>query len=294
MTIFRFDGRRRFRTLFQAVTLKIVFVIILKCLTQDNDSSKNMQIKETIKPSGDIYIQLLSANDLERLKRVERGPPIVVPRYKLIFFWNQKSACSYWKRVFQYIQGIPRKQFQFIHTPERSGLKYLDNYSNKSISQMMNDPTWIKATFVREPRERLLSAYLDKAIDNSFILEKCNRSVKSFAEFIELTRTCKDPHWESQVRLPQHYYKHMIVGVMENLPDFTEKLLRKVGAWNDTVRHWLQNRKRNDLVVTRMHATNAKNKILKYYTHSLEKKIVTRYQKDYDVFGFDRSLLTLK
>ena len=38
---------------------------------------------------------------------------IVVPKYKLIFFWHAKTACSYWKRVFQFIQGIPRGKYGF-------------------------------------------------------------------------------------------------------------------------------------------------------------------------------------
>jgi hypothetical protein len=45
--------------------------------------------------------------------------------YKLIFFWNEKVACSYWKRLFQFLQGMRHSINMYnIHTPSSNKLKY--------------------------------------------------------------------------------------------------------------------------------------------------------------------------
>lgn len=52
----------------------------------------------------------ISKQEIKKLKRTFTSSPIVVPKYKLIFFWNEKSGCTYWKRLFQHIQGIHLKK----------------------------------------------------------------------------------------------------------------------------------------------------------------------------------------
>lgn len=50
---------------------------------------------------------------------------------------------------------------------------------------MMYDKSWIKAAFVREPRERILSAYLNKVVDENALIEFCNEYSKTFAGFLK-------------------------------------------------------------------------------------------------------------
>ena len=79
---------------------------------------------------------------------------------------------------------------------------------------------------------------------------------------------------------------------MPDISPFTEKLLKRIGAWNSTVEQWLNNQYHNDLAITRWHATDARKKILQYYTPDLEKQILKMYKLDYEVFGFNKSLYT--
>ena len=53
-----------------------------------------------------------------------------------------------------------------LHHQDRSGFTYLKNYSFADVERMMLGDDWTKVTIVREPRERLLSAYLNKAVAN--------------------------------------------------------------------------------------------------------------------------------
>ncbi|CAG2202518.1 unnamed protein product [Mytilus edulis] len=181
----------------------------------------------------------LDKNIMQQLK-YNPSSPIVVPKYKLIFFWSAKSACTYWKRLMQLIQGINRT---ILHDP-RSGLKTLDMFSNCKIMEMMNNEQWVKAAFVREPRERILSSYLDKGQYRHVMNEVCriNRTV-SFNEFLEIIKHCKNSHWDNQCRVPEYFYKQMMVGKFSEISSFTERLLKRIGAWNETVEHWLNSSK---------------------------------------------------
>ena len=237
------------------------------------------------------YISVISQSEITLIKRALYTSPIVVPKYRFIFFWNEKSGCTYWNRVLQYIQGI---KILFTegnaHHAYKNGLLHLESFKDSEVHKMIHDDSWLKVAFVREPRERLLSAYLDKGTDDSFMKYFCQQTVKSFSEFITLIRTCKNRHWESQVRLPKYYYDRMSIGNMSDVSSFTENLLRRVGAWNSNVQTWLNSQ--NITNSTRPHAKNAKEKMLKWYNRKLEDAIFEIYADDYEVFGFNRDYKT--
>ncbi|CAG2225226.1 CHST9 [Mytilus edulis] len=169
----------------------------------------------------------LTKQELRQIKRSGTSSPIVVRKYKLIFFWNEKAGCTYWKRLLQFIQGLKNKD---VHIPGRNGLTYLTQFKDNEITDMMFNDTWTKAVFVREPRERVLSAFLEKGLNPARMRDMCRRpAVKSLSEFITLIKTCKDVHWSSQVKLPRHLYKYTWIGKMPDINTFTENLLTKIG-----------------------------------------------------------------
>jgi hypothetical protein len=122
---------------------------------------------------------------------------------------------------------------------------------------LWNDPTWTRAVFLRDPAERLLSAYLDKVVKNAYTQRifkigaltdpKETRPILSFGEFVDLlvgnnTRcviptglhTCSDPHWKPQyltcgldVTLPLVDF----VGNFNHLAEHTKMLLERVDMW---------------------------------------------------------------
>ncbi|VDH94748.1 Hypothetical predicted protein [Mytilus galloprovincialis] len=239
------------------------------------------------------HISILSPKDVPRLtnqelrqiKRSGTSSPIVVRKYKLIFFWNEKAGCTYWKRLLQFIQGLKNKD---VHDPGRNGLTYLTQCKDNEIIDMMFNDTWTKVVFVREPRERVLSAFLEKGLNPARMRDMCGRpAVKSLLEFITLIKTCKDVHWSSQVKLPRHLYKYTWIGKMPDINTFTENLLTKIGAWGATVKDYLHSKEQFER--TRPHATSASEKLLQYYNDTKSQDIIFKmYADDYDVFKFDK------
>lgn len=232
----------------------------------------------------------ISKQDMRQIKSFYFISPIVLPKYKLIFFWNEKVACSYWKRLFQYLQGMRHSiNMYYIHTPGSNKLKYLKDFKSEDVTLMMYDKQWTKATFVREPRERTLSAYLDKIVLAHYDVSHCHENTTSFGDFVELIGRCHDTHWSTQVRFHPKYYKDMIIGKMENISQFSKYLLQKIGAWNSDVQLFLSSVEMNN---TRNHATNAKNRILQFYNRTLEDSIFRKFKLDYEIFGFNKKYIT--
>ncbi|CAC5387508.1 unnamed protein product [Mytilus coruscus] len=222
----------------------------------------------------------ISKHAIEQLKEYWSSP-IVVPKYKLIFFWSEKSACTYWKRLFQFIQGINNTE---VHN-HRNGLTTLKSFSTCKIISLMYNDSWVKAAFVREPRERLLSSYLEKAQHRPVMYQLCrvNRTV-SFYEFLEIIKHCRNGHWDKQVRIPEYFYEHMMVGKLFEISSFTERLLKKIGAWNEKVVAWLQLSQK----LTRSHKRDAKSKLLQYYNDTKTQDLIFNlFSEDYRVFGFN-------
>jgi hypothetical protein len=51
------------------------------------------------------------------------------------------------------------------HNPETNGLRYLGHYPRDKQKEFMTSPEWTRAIFVRDPLERTLSSYTDKALN---------------------------------------------------------------------------------------------------------------------------------
>lgn len=239
--------------------------------------------------------------------------PIVAEEFKLIFFTVPKVACTTWKQLFRRIQGVENWQSQdpkkFLpHNPERNNLTYLWDYDIETANRMMTSPSWTKAIFVRDPKERFLSAFLDKALRYpEFIKAKCCRKkggcVQDFrtpAGFLALIQTCHNNHWSRQnYRIENKYWPYInFVGKFESQQEDAKQLLKKVGAWNEYGKSgWGAS---GELEIfqkasnTQNHATNSKSQAARWLTPELERRIELYYEVDYvnPKFGFVKSNLT--
>lgn len=90
--------------------------------------------------------------------------PIVIESHKLLFFTVPKNACTTFKKLFRRMMGYQDWLNKSPHDPEKNGLRYLGHYSRKEQEMMMTSPEWTRAIFVRDPLERTLSAYMEKAL----------------------------------------------------------------------------------------------------------------------------------
>lgn len=82
---------------------------------------------------------------------------IVLEKYKLVYCTVPKVACTVWKRILANLEGY--NITQGVHKKTKGKLKILSNYTTEDRSKILK--TYKNFMFVREPFERLLSAYKD-------------------------------------------------------------------------------------------------------------------------------------
>lgn len=82
---------------------------------------------------------------------------IVSEKYKLVYCSVPKVACTVWKRILANLQGL--NITKGVHKKTKGKLQFLNNFSLEKRDKILK--TYTKFMFVREPFERLLSAYRD-------------------------------------------------------------------------------------------------------------------------------------
>ena len=89
--------------------------------------------------------------------------PFVVPDAKLIFCPQFKVGTTEFMRLLRWLDGQDYNVHPHFQVENRPGnLTTLENFGQKAALQMMLDSAWIKLVVVRDPLDRLRSAYLDK------------------------------------------------------------------------------------------------------------------------------------
>jgi hypothetical protein len=231
--------------------------------------------------------------------------PVVVESHKLVFFTVPKVGCTVWKQLFRRMMGFQNWKSMLPHDPETNGLVYLSDYNTSRATEMMNDPTWTKALFIRDPKERLLSAYIDKATrDQGKELANiccqdgsCLSEVQHFSDFVKFSiTTCKDnPHWLPQTeRIDRKFLKQIqVIGHIETAELDAKRLLRRIGAWKEFGKtHWGGEGKIFHSKNTVPHATSANaldswSRLSRYYTPALEALVENIYKEDYGYTKFN-------
>ena len=200
--------------------------------------------------------------------------PIVIEEYKLLFFTIPKVGCTVFKQLFRRMMGYEdwyvQKDPWIPHQPGRNGLKYLNKYPLEKANHMMISPEWTRAIFLRDPKERVLSAYLDKVtidteLRGGYIQRRCckprgwrkpnicdtvrlkkqkaNETISvngddcSFQCFVEdIIPNCDDPHWRSSIqRIDEIFWPRMtFIGHFETLVDDTRRLLQQLGGGTES------------------------------------------------------------
>lgn len=230
--------------------------------------------------------------------------PIVLPSHKLVFFAVAKNGCTVFKQLFRRMMGHADwalQKFPAIpHDPKRNGLQYLYHFRLDEVREMLTSPEWTKAIFVRDPKERLLSAFLDKGLRSKggHVRAKCCKGtwagdeickverIASFEGFVNIIETCEDVHWAPQAeRMEPKYWPYInFVGHLEHAAADTKALLQRIGAWDDYgASGWGSNQDEAifESISLRNHATSANQKMRSYYTPKLEARVEKLYAMDY-------------
>ncbi|KAI2489729.1 sulfotransferase family [Fragilaria crotonensis] len=266
----------------------------------DNKSSR----KVTLLPSDAHYQQELGTASWDLA-------PIVVPEYKLLFFTIPKVGCTVFKQLFRRIAQCPDWRTHSIrlpHDPSLNNLTYLSDYDVDDALHIMTSDEWTRAVFVRHPMNRIISAYLNKAVDHSYnggnlsyVAKQCcpHRNIcgqmilSSFQTFLHVAHECSDPHWTSQSRrMHSKYWRYInFIGHLETAEADAKVLLERVGAWEEYgATGWGVNGTEPIFASksTILHTTNPQDRMHDFCSNEAVALVRALYADDYrhPLFGF--------
>ncbi|XP_029576950.1 carbohydrate sulfotransferase 8 [Salmo trutta] len=179
----------------------------------------------------------------------------VEDKYKLLYCEVPKAGCSNWKRILMVLSGLASSTHEIKHDAVHYGnhLKRLDSFDRQGITQRLE--TYTKVLFVREPLERLVSAFRDKfenpntyyhpvfgkpiiskyRVNASKVALRTGSGV-TFQEFMQYLLDVHRPvgmdiHWEptSQLCSPC-LLDYNFIGKFETMEEEANFLLRRTGA----------------------------------------------------------------
>ncbi|KAM9301645.1 carbohydrate sulfotransferase 8 [Gastrophryne carolinensis] len=179
----------------------------------------------------------------------------VEDKYKILYCEVPKAGCSNWKRVLMVLNGLASSTKDIQHNTVHYGnyLKRLDSFDRKGIFHRLN--TYKKMIFVREPFERLVSAFRDKfehannyyhPVFGKAIISKYRRNATrealntgsgvQFKEFVQYLLDVHRPvgmdiHWDHVSRLCSPcLIDYDFVGKFESMEEDANFLLHLIGA----------------------------------------------------------------
>ena len=165
----------------------------------------------------------------------EFASPVVIEKYKLIFFLVPGVEEKMWVRLFRRMMGYD----DWLNSTSHDGLVRLYNYSISQASELMASPSYVRAIFVRDPKQRICAAYENVDVKNrccahSSNKKSCSQMLSHFGQFLDLIHTCDQPHWRPQGKRmePKYFNTINFVGHMETMQKDAQRLLKLIGAWD--------------------------------------------------------------
>jgi len=247
------DSKIQITILVFSLLLSSVFVLRFISNDEREDSIDKNSLTYYENKEAQLYV-----NDTIYYKRNDRRlmSPAVNEEYKLVFFFIAKCASSEWKRMLVRMMGSPKWCARWIHKPEVNGLKFLYDYSIDEAQEIMTSPEWKRAVFVRNPKDRVLSAFLDKVVSHSqhftsnmcpsygrhgYDAQKCIDNHKDFGFFLKnITTTLENKHWMPIFnQIDNKWWPYInFIGNLENISEDASKLLQSVKSEKDEISAW--------------------------------------------------------
>jgi len=280
--------------------------------SQDNDNVNNLNPYPEVNKSDIIYEK-------------DYHSAIVNDEYKLIYFHIGKIASSEFKHMLRRLNRDPSwcdiSDSHLAHRRGMNGLKYLAyDYSIKEVEEMMTNDEWTKAIFARDPKPRLLSGFLDKAVQHKHHFETsychswqkwkggddaqlqyCYDHRKDFSFFLhEITRmNTQDLHFRSvDSFVDKKWWPYInFIGYVDSLSADSKRLFKSITSDVDGISAWeragstgwspeLSCNNTNDEEFLqekpRNHKTGAREHMMQYYTPKLEKFVEKNWVADYE------------
>jgi len=237
---------------------------------------------------------------------------MIFPEGKLAFCGIPKTGVTRWLQFLRFYIGANDYQSMPHFKHDREELLF-DGLESSVQTEILNDPTWTKAVFIRNPLDRTLSAFIEKIEKSLQITDEGLFKGMSFEDFVGYLEKKGvgwniDPHFQAQILacglykwLPQFQF----VGSLDNVSRETKCLLTRVGLWEKYGKKYQNSRGKGnicaraappvaDTVPTGFqqsdtsgfysHATSARKKRAKYYTPELEERVKKVYEYDYKLY----------
>jgi len=163
---------------------------------------------------------------------------------------------------------------------------------------MLASDEWKKVIYIRDPKQRILSAYLQWVADDdgSYIRGKCcpeqgvcaNIARESFEGFLHVAGVCRNAHWTPQTwRMEGRYWAYMDeINPIEEASVTVKALLEDLGAWDDFgASGWGEDG--SERIFPEDYRTSAWTQWQDYYDDDTEPLVEDMYQEDYNNPYFD-------
>jgi len=159
--------------------------------------------------------------------------------------------------MFMRIDGNPNwcnASFTQVHDRTLNKLRVLSDYDIEVATGMMTSPVWTRVAFIREPKERVLSSFLNKAVDESYYVEHCcqrlqqkdekkecadhSKEFRSFLHYVtKYPKLCGDIHWEPQVAIIDAKWWPYIdfIGYQNTIEQDSKRLMQMLTSTKDPV-----------------------------------------------------------
>lgn len=180
----------------------------------------------------------------DKIYKNEHGQsPVVLASHKLVFFNIPRVEQTTFLKLFRRMMGFDDWNTLNPYQEDGAGLQFLYTHSLDKASKIMADPAFTKAVFVRDPKERFVSAFKgeiqnhDESVKQTCCAkgEDCLKDAQNIGGFVELAQKCLDRHWAPVSSLIDERIipKIDFVGNYGNIKRDTMRMLEMVDAWDD-------------------------------------------------------------
>ncbi|XP_048577505.1 carbohydrate sulfotransferase 14 [Nematostella vectensis] len=263
-------------------------------------NSRNVILREACANRGKLELDALPI-----LYRYQLLHHILVDdKHKILYCYIPKVACSNWKRVLMVLDGRASDTDSISHDQaHNSGVSRLANYTDEQIQFRLK--YYYKFMFVRDPLDRLVSAYNDKIqggdpywqlfqFQDILPLFRTKQQLvhgnntATFVEFFLYLQTM-NPITMDEHFMPQHLLcqpcvvKYNFIGTFENLREETKEVLIRMNL-DSKVK--FPHKQRTYIE----HAQNSPSatELLTQIPQSLIQALVNRYSDDYELFSYKK------
>lgn len=214
---------------------------------------------------------------------------------KFVYIENPKVASSTIKMALHGNEVIGLRNINVGPHPDILKSPFVKPYqlSNTDLADILFGSDFFRFTFVRNPFDRLLSAYLDKICGKEPEKQQMDNGWKrmhgepkdeyTFGEFVSYVNatpdTNRDKHWRTQTSLTMsNSIKFHHVGRLETFNADLVKIQSKAKIDFRNVKEFTP------------HKTNAAEKRAEHYNKTIVEAVAEAYQVDFDMFNYSNSI----